>query len=69
MFTISMTAMTLVCLGVNLRLAIEIHSWTKFEYAFMWFSIFAIELACLLFSYVRRLAPIRSPRSALARRC
>ena len=27
--TVSMTAMTLVCLGVNLRLAIEIHSWTQ----------------------------------------
>ena len=50
--TISMTAMTLVCLGVNLRLAIEIHSWSGIEHLVMWGSLGLIELACLLFSFV-----------------
>jgi len=50
--TISMTSMTLVCIGVNLRLAIEIHSWAGLEHLFMWGSIFSIELAALMFSFL-----------------
>ena len=51
--SISLTAMSLVCICVNLRLAIELHSWHVLEHTFMWGSIIAIEFFCLLFSYVR----------------
>jgi magnesium-transporting ATPase (P-type) len=50
--SVSMVAMTLVVLGVNLRLAIELHSWHGLEHFFMWGSIASIELCCLLFSFV-----------------
>ena len=49
--TISMSAMTLVCLGVNLRLAIEVHSWTCLEVFIMVATLISIELAGLLFSF------------------
>ena len=50
--SISMTAMTLVCVGVNLRLAIEMHSWSGLEHLLMWGSIASIELFALLVSFV-----------------
>ncbi len=50
--TISLSAMVLVCIGVNLRLAIEMHSWHFLEHLFLWGSIVAIEIAALVFSYV-----------------
>jgi len=49
--TISLTAMSVVCVGVNLRLAVEMHSWHVLEHLFMWGSIFAIEIFCLIVSY------------------
>jgi len=51
--SISLTAMSLVCICVNLRLAIELHSWHVLEHTFMWGSIIAIEFFCIVFSYVR----------------
>jgi len=50
--SISLSAMVLVCVGVNLRLAIEMHSWHVLEHLFLWGSIIAIEIAALIFSYV-----------------
>ena len=49
--SVSMVAMSLVCVGVNLRLAIEMHSWSGLEHLFMWGSLLSIELCCILFSY------------------
>ena len=50
--SISMVAMTLVCVGVNLRLAIELHSWSSLEHILMWGSLLSIEAFALLFSFV-----------------
>ena len=50
--SISMAGMLLVCVGVNMRLAIETHSWTTLEHIVFWGTVTSIELACMLFSFV-----------------
>ena len=59
--TISMAAMVLVCINVNLRLAIEMHSWHFLEHLFMWGSIIAIEILAFVFSFVSY--PKKAPTS------
>lgn len=59
--TISLSSMVLVCVGVNLRLAIEMHSWHFLEHLFLWGSILAIEIAALVFSFVWSVSPPPSP--------
>lgn len=49
---ISLTAMLLVCIVINLRLAMEVHSWHALDLFFFVASIVSIEGSCLVFSYV-----------------
>jgi hypothetical protein len=50
--TIAFTAMFLVVICTNLRLALEVHSWNLLQHVGIWGSLIAIELSSLCFSYV-----------------
>ena len=49
----SFVSMTLVCFCTNLRLAVELHSWSALEHIGMWGSILVIEFSMIVFSYCR----------------
>lgn len=50
--SLSFTTMFLVVICTNLRLVHEVHSWGILAHLALWGSLVAIELSCLVFSYV-----------------
>lgn len=49
---LSFTLMCLVCVCVNLRLVLELHSWSVAEHVVIWGTIVYLELTCIVYSYL-----------------
>ena len=49
--SLSFVSMTITCFCTNLRLAIEVHSWSVLEHAALWLTLIVFEALCLAMAY------------------